>query len=97
MPTYITLINWTDQGIRAIKESPQRVEANRQAIEQAGGRLIGFYMVMGDYDLVTVTEAPDDETYARLILSLASRGAFRSKTLKAFNEDEYRRIIGALS
>ena len=96
MPTYITLINWTDQGLRDIKQSPQRSDAARQAIEQAGGRLLGIYLVMGDHDLVAISEAPDDETYARTILAAAARGAVRTKTLKAFTEDEYRRIISAL-
>lgn len=96
MPTYITLLNWTDQGVRAVKESPQRLDAAKEAIAQVGGRFVGFYMVFGDYDLVSIVEAPDDETYARFLLTLAAQGNVRTKTLKAFTEDEYRRILASL-
>ncbi len=68
----------------------------KQAIQSAGGRLIFFYMLMGQYDLVTLFEAPDDESIARVLLSVGSQGNVRTTTLKAFTEDEYRRIIGSL-
>ena len=96
MPTYISLLRWTEQGIQSVKESPNRVEAARKAFEAAGGRLRDLYLVTGQYDFVAVIEAPDDETAARMALSLGARGSVRSETLRAFTEDEYRRIIGAL-
>lgn len=96
MPSYLSLVNWTEQGVRNIKESPQRLDAVKQAVQAAGGRLIFFYMTMGEYDIATLFEAPDDETMARVLLSIAAQGNVRSKTLKAFTEEEYRRIIGAL-
>ena len=96
MPSYLSLVNWTDQGVRNVKQSQQRLEAVKQAVQAAGGRLIFFYMTMGEYDLATLFEAPDDETMARVLLSIASQGNVRTKTLRAFTEDEYRRIIGAL-
>lgn len=96
MPSYLSLINWTDQGVRNVKESPQRLESVKQAVQAAGGRLIFFYMTMGEYDLVTLFEAPDDETIARLLLGISAQGNVRTKTLKAFTEDEYRRIIASL-
>ena len=97
MPTYVTLLKWTDQGIRNIKESPRRLEAARETMREAGGNLRDFYMVMGEYDLVIVGEAPDDETYARIMLSIASRGSVSTTTLKAFSEEEYRRIIASVT
>ena len=97
MPTYVTLLKWTDQGIRNIKDSPQRLDAARQTMREAGGNLRDFYMVMGEYDLVVVGEAPDDETYARVMLSIASRGSVSTTTLKAFSEEEYRRIIASVT
>ena len=97
MPSYLSLINWTDQGVRAVKESPQRLDAVKQAAQAAGGRLIFFYMLMGEYDLATLLELPDDETAARLLLTIGSLGNVRTTTLKAFTEDEYRRIIAGLS
>ncbi len=96
MPTYITLVKWTDQGIKAVKESPQRLDAAKQAISAAGGRVTAFYMVMGEYDLVVIGEAPNDEAYTATMLALASRGSIRTTSLKAFTEEEYRRIIAAI-
>jgi uncharacterized protein with GYD domain len=96
MPTYITLMKWTDQGIKNIKQGPQRLDAAKQAIQQAGGNMRQFFLVLGEYDAVSISELPDDETYARFILSTASQGNVSTTTLKAFTEDEYRRIVGAL-
>ena len=86
----------TEQGIKAIKEGPQRLDAAKQAVSAAGGQMKAFYMVMGDYDYVTIVEAPNDEAYARTMLAVASSGNVRTTTLKAFTEEEYRRIIAAV-
>ncbi len=96
MATYITLINWTDQGIKAVKESAKRADAARQLARQNGGDLKTLYMVIGEYDLVGIIEAPDDETYARIALALGAAGSIRTTGLKAFTEDEYRRIVASL-
>ncbi len=93
MPTYITLIKWTDQGIRNVKESPQRLDATRKAIEAAGGKLIGFYLTMGRYDAVLITEAQSDEVVTAQTLGAGSQGNVRTETMKAFPEDQYRNII----
>ena len=96
MPTYITLVKFTEQGIKTIKESPQHVEAGKQAFSAAGGRMTAFYLVMGEYDAVVISEFPSDEAYTTIMLAIASGGAVRSTTLKAFTEEEYRRIIAAI-
>ena len=96
MPSYLTLANWTDQGIRNVKESPQRLEQAKQAAKAAGGRLIFFYMTMGQYDLAALWELPDDDAAARIALSLGMQGNVRSTTLKAFTEQEYQSILGSL-
>lgn len=96
MATYIALIKWTEQGIKAVKESPKRADAARELARQRGGDLKTLYMVMGDYDLVGILEAPDDETYARVVLALGATGNIRTTTLKAFTEEEYRRIVASL-
>lgn len=93
MPTYISLINWTDQGIRDIKEAPQRTEAVKKATEAAGGKWLGFYLTMGRYDIVAILELPSDEAAAAFALSLGRRGNVRTETLRAFTEDQYRGII----
>ncbi len=97
MPTYVVLNNWTDQGIRTIKESPRRLGATKKAIEAAGGKVLGFYLTMGKYDSVMIVEAPSDEVAATLALSAGSQGSIRTETLKAFSEAEYRRIIAKIS
>jgi len=96
MPTYLVLVNWTDQGIRAVKESPRRLDATKKAIEAAGGKMLGFYLTMGRYDEVLIVEGPSDEVAATLALSAGSEGNVRTETLKAFPEAEYRDIIAKI-
>ena len=96
MPSYLSLINFTEQGVKAIKQSPQRLDAAKQAAQAAGGRIIFFYMTLGQYDLAVLAELPNDEAAAKYLLSLAAQGNIRSNTLRAFTEDEYRGIIAAL-
>ncbi len=97
MPTYLSLMRWTKEGLEKIKESPSRLDAARKAIEPAGGKIHSFYMLMGQYDMAIVVEAPDDATLARINLSLASKGGVRTETSRAFTEDEYRKIISGIS
>jgi uncharacterized protein with GYD domain len=96
MPSYITLGKWTEQGIRNVKESPERVRRVEQFASQVGGKLVGFYMTMGEYDFVAIIEAPDDKTVARMLLNTGSQGNARTVTLKAFPREEFERIVGSL-
>ena len=97
MAHYIILINWTDQGIRNVKESPKRLDAGRSVAKKLGMELKDFYLTMGDYDMVGHIDAPNDEVVAKFILGLGTLGNVRTKTLKAFSEDDYRKIVGSLS
>ncbi len=96
MPTYITLANWTDQGIRNVKESPQRLEGAKKAVEAAGGKWLGFYMTMGRYDMVVIIEAPSDEAATTALLAIGSGGSVRTETMRAYHEAEYRKIVAKL-
>lgn len=96
MKTYIVLCNLTQKGIENIKDGPARLDEAKKAFQSMGARIKDFYLVMGRYDMVVVAEAPDDETAAKLALSIGSRGMLRSETLSAHTEDEYRKIIAAL-
>lgn len=96
MSKYILLLNWTEQGVKAIKESANRYDAGKELAKSLGGAMESIHMTMGAYDLVCVVEAPTDEAMATLILRLAKGGAIRSTTLKAFPEAEYRKIIAAV-
>jgi uncharacterized protein with GYD domain len=90
------LVNWTDQGMRAVSESPRRLDAARKALEEMGGRISSVLMTMGQYDLVLLYEAPDDAVAARFTLMLGRQGNVRTQSLKAFPEDAYRQIIASL-
>lgn len=96
MATYITLAHFTEQGIKDIKESPARLDAAKRAFQAMGAELKEFYLVMGAYDMIIIAEAPDDETVAKLALAIGSGGAIRTETLRAFTEDEYRKVVAAL-
>ncbi len=96
MPTYVTLLNYTDQGIRNAGGSPERQQQAEERLRQLGGRFIGHYLTMGIYDYVLVWEAPDDETAARYMLTLGSSGNVRTTTLKAFPQEQFQSILGAL-
>ena len=96
MPTYIMLSNWTDQGIRHVKDSPARLDAARLLCRQHGAEMTGFYMTTGAYDLVIIIDAPSDEAFARLAISIAKGGNIRTATLKAFDEGQYRKIIESI-
>ena len=96
MPTYIALGRWTQQGIERVKESTARLDAFKQLVKSAGGEVKGFYMVTGQYDMVIICEAPDDNAMAKVALATASKGGVKTETLRAFTEDEYRKIIGSL-
>lgn len=96
MPTYISLLRWTQKGIENIKESPSRHQRAKEAFKAMGGDLKQMFLVMGQYDLIIISEAPDDETAAKLSLAVGSRGAIRTETMRAFTEEEYRKIVEAL-
>jgi uncharacterized protein with GYD domain len=97
MVTYLVLINWTDQGIRNVKESPKRLDAARKLAKDLGGEIKTVYMTQGSFDLALVAELPNDEQLACFVLKLGSFGYVRTTTLKAYTEDEYRKIIDALN
>lgn len=96
MPRYISLLNWTDQGIRNIKDTINRAQAGRQAFQAGGGQLLEVYWTLGQYDAVAIFDAPDDETATRLLLALGLQGNVRTATLRAFNEQEMGRILQGL-
>lgn len=96
MPTYLLLCNWTQQGIEKIKESPKRLEAAKGFFQEMGVELKSFHMLAGRYDMALFVEAKDEASLARTVLAQGSKGSIRTETLRAFSEDEYRKIIGSL-
>jgi uncharacterized protein with GYD domain len=79
-----------------VKDSPARLDAFKDALKKVGGQLKGFYLVMGRYDMVAIWEVPDDQAAARLMLEAGARGSLRTETLRAYPEDEYRKILSSL-
>ena len=96
MSTYITLLNYTQKGIENIKESPSRLDKAKKLYKSMGAELKEFFLVTGRYDLVIIAEAPDDETMAKITLSISALGAIRTETLRAFPEKDYRKLISSL-
>jgi uncharacterized protein with GYD domain len=96
MTTYVMLLDWTEQGVKTVRESPSRLDAGKKALSDMGGSIKQFYLTMGEFDMVIVCEAPDDAVMARFALSLGMKGNVRTRTLKAFPEAAYREIINSL-
>ena len=96
MPTYISVMSYTDRGIQAVRESPRRLDEAKKELEDMGGRFREFFLTMGAYDLVLIYEAPDDAVSARFQLLLGAQGYVRTTTMKAFPEPAYREIIASL-
>src|SRR5215216_2361745 len=96
MATYISLVNFTAKGAESIKDGTARLDAAKQGLQALGGELKSWYLTMGQYDVVFIFEAPDDEAAARGILTLSAQGNVRTETMRAFTEDEYRKILNAL-
>ena len=97
MPHFVNLIRYTQQGIAKIKESPARLEAAKRTAEKAGGRIHAWYLTMGQYDAVIISEFPNDDAVAKFALSVGALGNVTTETLRAFTEGKYRNIVGGLS
>jgi len=93
MPTFVTLGNFTDQGIRAYEDSPKRAQAFRDLVESMNGKVVDLYWTLGQYDLVAIIEAPDAETAAAIAIKQGSLGNVRTMTMPAFGKDAIQRII----
>src|SRR6266849_6228920 len=96
MATFVTLLKYTEQGIKTIKESPSRLEKAKQALKSLGGELKSFHLVQGRYDAIVIFEVPNDDVAAKFALSTGSQGNVRTESMRAFTEEEYRRIISGL-
>ena len=93
MPTYVTLINWTDQGVKNFKDTVDRADKAQEAWSKIGVSFKDIYWTIGPYDIVAVVEAPDEESATAALLMVASQGNTRTATLRAFNRDEMTRVV----
>ena len=96
VPHFVVLGNWTDQGIRNVKDAPKRIEGTRRMVERAKGKM-QLYFTLGEYDFVMVVEVPSDEAIMKILLQLGSLGNVRTTTLKAWAESEGKKVISQLS
>jgi uncharacterized protein with GYD domain len=97
MHTFIALLNFTDQGIHSLENSPHRADMFMEVAERAGARVKDVYWTLGTHDGVLIIEAPDDETAAAVLLSLAKAGNVRTRTLRAFDWPEFQSVLDRIS
>lgn len=96
MATYLMLFRFTQKGLEHVKESPARIEALRPVFVKAKAQIKSVYGLMGQYDTAFVVEAPDDETIARLSMTVGAAGNVSCETHRAFTEEEFRRIVSTI-
>lgn len=96
MATYIALCKYTAEGIKAIKDAPKRLDKAKALARKLGGSIQGIYLTMGRYDVVAVYDLPDDDAAATFALIIGRTGAVSTTTLRAFSEDDYRRLVKGL-
>ena len=94
MPSFVVLGNWTDQGIRNVKDAPERIKETHRMVEKAGGKMQLFY-TLGKYDFMMLVEVPSDDDLVSILLCLGSMGNVRTTTMKAWTESEGSKIITA--
>jgi uncharacterized protein with GYD domain len=93
MATYVALINWTDQGVKGFKDSVDRYEAAQSQLSSMGVEFTDVYWTLGAHDIVGIIDAPDDQTLAAALLTVAGEGNIRTTTLRAFSLDQMRGVI----
>jgi len=96
MATYICLMKFTDQGIKEIKEAPDRIEEAFKTLEAMGGKILELYTTMGEYDYVAIAEGPNDEVAMIFLLGLGAAGNVRTTTLKAFKREDFVKLVKKL-
>lgn len=93
MTTFVSLINWTDQGIKNFRESAKRADAFTELVEKNGGTVKALYWTLGEYDIVSIVEGPDAETATAILLQVGALGNVRTMTLEAFDREAFDRIV----
>ena len=93
MAKYVAMLSFTGEGISNIKQSPGRVKAAQEAVERAGGRWLGYYVTLGQYDGIAILDLPSDEAAAAIIMSIGAEGNVRTETMRAFSLEEFQDIV----
>src|SRR5256885_336879 len=96
MLSYVVLYKWTEQGVKSVKDTVDRVEKAKELVEKMGGKLVNVYWTQGRYDLVGFSEWPDEDSVTAFSLALASTGNVQSETLRAFSAEDMKRILAKM-
>jgi uncharacterized protein with GYD domain len=97
MPTYILLASFTEQGIKNVKDSPKRADAFKDMAKKSGATVKETFWTLGQYDIVAIVEAPDDETMTAIGLNIGKAGNVRTQTLRAFSVTDMKKILGKVA
>lgn len=93
MMTFVCYLNFTEQGVKALKDVPKRYEASKTLVEKLGGRVVAAYVTTGQYDAIQILEMPDGETMAKFSATLAARGFVRTTTVQAFTPAAFGKLV----
>jgi len=96
MPTFIITLNWTEQGIRSVKDSPKRAQAARELAKKIGVEIKQVFLTSGDSDLLVIVEAPNGDNVAKLVLAIGAQGNVRTRMVRAWSEAETAKMISEL-
>ena len=96
MPTFIAMLNWTDQGIRSVKEAPKRIQAARERSKKLGIEIKQIFLTSGEFDILVIAETPNADNIAKWALASGSDGNVRSRTVRAWPEAEMVKLISEL-
>jgi uncharacterized protein with GYD domain len=96
MPTFILSLNWTDQGIRTVKDAPKRTQAAKELAKKVGVEVKQVYLISGDSDLLVIVDSPNADNVAKFALATSSMGNVRTKTARAWSESEFTKLVSEL-
>ena len=96
MPTFILALSWTDQGVRSVKDSPKRLAAGKEVAKKLGVEIKQTFLTSGDQDLLVIVESPSGDNVAKFALALSALGNVRTRTMRAWTESEYQKIMSEL-
>ena len=96
MPMFIGMLSWTDQGIRSVKDTPKRVQAAKEAAKKFGVEIKHLFLTTGEFDILVILEASDGDKVAKFAMASASQGNIRTRTVRAWPENEMVRLISEL-
>ena len=96
MPTFISFVNWTEQGIKNVKDAPNRFEAAKAALKELGGEIKDIYVTNGQYDILVIADVPDGDVMAKFALAIGAQGNVRTTTCRGFTEGEFQKLVSDL-